>query len=318
MRQLQVEHSLDTAQIADVQHLLSLAAHTDGRQPLSDHLLLDLTGGGSDGFVGLLLHDAQNADLAAYGQVSRGNDEWLFEVVIRPDRRDRMDLITTELLRAAIEAISSQGGGPLGWWVTEPSPAHRQIAVATGLVTERGLLQMRRPLPTGHEVTVETRAFRPGDDDAPWLRVNNRAFADHGEQGGWTLATLQQRQAEDWFDPEGFRIHEREGRMAAFCWTKVHPPEAGEPALGEIYVIAVDPDFHGAGLGRQLTLAGLASLSERGITVGMLYVDSDNVAATTLYERLGFEVSSTTTSFMFDVPENPPGHGTPTGSETSR
>ena len=71
--------------------------------------------------------------------------------------------------------------------------------------------------------------------------------------------------------------------------------------LGEIYVIAVDPDFQGLGLGNQLTLAGLASIAARGITVGMLYVDGGNTAAVTLYERLGFTIHRTDRAFTADI-----------------
>jgi mycothiol synthase len=52
----------------------------------------------------------------------------------------------------------------------------------------------------------------------------------------------------------------------------------------------VDPDFQGRGLGRSLTTAGLSWLNDAGISVGMLYVDGDNVAAVELYRSMGFTV----------------------------
>jgi mycothiol synthase len=147
---------------------------------------------------------------------------------------------------------------------------------------------MRRPLPTGLPFTLVTRAFVPGRDDAAWLRVNQRAFAWNPEQGAWSHETLRSRFSEPWFDASGFLVHERDGRLAGFCWTKIHTP-----TLGEIYVVAVDPEFHGLGLGRALTLAGLDSLAKRGVTVGMLFVDADNTAAVSLYGALGFTVHRT-------------------------
>ena len=193
-------------------------------------------------------------------------------------------------LRAAVTAA----GGDVVWWVHGTEARHEEAAARAGLVASRRLLQMRCPLPPEATTDLVTRRFRPGEDDEAWLVVNNRAFSWHPEQGGWDAAVLAGRMAEPWFDPEGFLLHEADGRLAGFCWTKVHP---GDPPLGEIYVIAVDPDFVGRGLGRALTVAGLAHLAAEGLTVGMLYVESDNTPAVTLYRTLGFHTHQTDTAF---------------------
>ena len=151
---------------------------------------------------------------------------------------------------------------------------------------------MRCPLPAAPS-GVATRAFTRTDHDIDgFLSVNNRAFAWHPEQGGLTREDLAEPFHASWFDDDGFRILERDGRVIAFCWTKVHAADdaLGDPPLGEIYVIAVDPDHHGEGLGKALTLAGLEWLSEHGMRTGMLYVEHDNLAAVRTYERIGFRV----------------------------
>ena len=192
------------------------------------------------------------------------------------------------LLVAALEAVGARGGGEVHWWVQGVTADDEELASSVGLRPGRRLLQLRRPLPTGLPVEIETRPFRPGLDEAAWVEQNNRAFAGHPEQGGWTVATLVQQEAESWFDPAGFLLYERDGRLAGSCWTKLHPPSDEDPRLGEIYVIGVDPDFHGLGLGSQLTLAGLASISARGIDQALLYVDAANTPATSMYAKLGF------------------------------
>ena len=117
------------------------------------------------------------------------------------------------------------------------------------------------------------------------------------------MATVRQREAEPWFEPEGFLLHHRDGRLAAFCWTKIHRDET--PVLGEIYVIAVHPDFHGAGLGKQMTVAGLTSIAARGVDHGMLFVDRANTAAFDMYVHLGFHVHRTDIAFVTTVGSEP-------------
>ena len=195
---------------------------------------------------------------------------------------------TADLLSRVLGACARAQTGPVEWWVDAASERNDRIAMSAGLTCDRELLQLRRSLPLQQTSIIDTRPFRPGTDDETWLEVNNRAFEWHPEQGGWTAEQLADRLSEAWFDPEGFLLHEDDGRLVGFCWTKIHS-EIG-PALGEIFVIAVDPDFSGRGLGRELTLAGLEHLAGRGLTIGMLYVESDNGPANALYRKLGFEV----------------------------
>ena len=230
-----------------------------------------------------------NGEIVAVGQLVPGNETASLEVLVADGDPERAAAVVAPLLEMATM--------PVHWWRSAPTETDIALARSLGAVGERRLLQMRRSLPIDLPVDVTTRAFRVGADEAAWVAVNNRAFATHPEQGRWTLEDVRARESEAWFDPDGFRLHERDGRLAAFCWTKLHRDH--EPVLGEIYVIGVDPDFQGLGLGRSLTLAGLASIAERHVTHGMLYVDEDNIAAVGLYRALGFEVHHVDVAFVF-------------------
>lgn len=195
----------------------------------------------------------------------------------------------SDLLVEVVETVAAAGGGPTQLWLQEVVDDDHARAEAAGFVAYRDLLQMRCPLPTA-ATDVAVRAYTDDDAEA-FLAVNNRAFHWHPEQGGMTVADLHARQAEPWYDPAGFLLHDAGGRLAGFCWTKIHCDH--DPPLGEIYAIAVDPDFHGQGLGRALTLAGLQWLVGRGLEVGMLYVEADNEPALRTYGSIGFTTHHT-------------------------
>ena len=223
-----------------------------------------------------------------YAQAVRRPRGWSLEVVL--DSRAPADSVhlRTKLIRATLDAATERGAANVTLWEPRPTPQHDEAARAAGLTAQRDLLQMRRPLPVDADWAAEVRPFVRGADEDAWLRVNNRAFAEHPEQGAWERDDLEEVLSEPWFDPNGFLLYELGGELAGFCWTKVHPDE--RPPLGEIFVIAVDPKFNGRGFGKALTLAGLDHLCRQGLTVGMLYVDSTNGPALRMYENLGFVV----------------------------
>ena len=205
----------------------------------------------------------------------------------------------TSLLADALAAVGQEGGGLARLWVRDADPATTSAAESLGLTRSATCTSSAGRSRSTRRGSWTCRAFVVGQDEDAWLEVNNRAFDWHPEQGHWTARTWRAlRRAV--VRPAGFLLHEEEGRLVGFCWTKEHRDV--EPNLGEIYVIAVDPAAGRRGLGRPLTLAGLDHLSRAGLPVGMLYVDGGNEGGIHLYDKLGFAVHHTDTSYTIEVP----------------
>lgn len=203
-------------------------------------------------------------------------------------------------LESVFEKIAGRGGGQVELWIHEVTDDADAAARALGAEAYRDLWQLRCDLPVERS-GLETRAFTPADADA-LIGVNNRAFAWHPEQSGMSRESLATTMAEPWFDPDGFRLYERDGELLGFCWTKVHSDM--DPIHGEIYVIAVDPSAHGQGLGTPMTLAGLDWISDQGIEHALLYVESDNDPANATYRKIGFVRHHTDRAYSLTIPSS--------------
>ncbi|MFG3047320.1 mycothiol synthase [Streptomyces sp. NPDC048241] len=288
-RSLETLTALTPGQAEAVLALLAEAARKDGQQPVSEQGRLQLRGGARPGVSHLLLYAGD--ELVGYAQLEDTDpvEAPAAELVVRPSHRGRGHG------RALGTALLAASGKRLRVWAHGGHPAARHLAQVLGLTLFRELRQMRRPL-TGLELPepvlpqgVTVRAFEPGRDEEAWLAVNAAAFAHHPEQGSLTRRDLDDRESEAWFDPAGFFLAEQDGELTGFHWTKEH----AEEGLGEVYVVGVRPGRQGGGLGKALTTIGLRHLAGRGLPTAMLYVDADNKAAVSVYERLGFTTHET-------------------------
>jgi mycothiol synthase len=271
-----------------VRDVLAAAAEADGVAPVGEQVLRELSGQSSEH----LLATDPDERLVGYLNLTPAGTA---ELAVHPDARRRG--IGAALIRAAI----ARGGPSTRFWAHGTLPAARALADSCNLTPVRELLQMRRSLSDVPEAAVpqgvSIRTYSGPADTADVLRVNNAAFSWHPEQGGWAESDISQRVSEPWFDPEGLflAVDETNGELLGFHWTKVHGDR-----LGEVYVIGVDPSAQGRGLGRVLTLRGLAHLAgelDHPQADVMLYVESDNTAAIRTYEALGFTVTSVDTAY---------------------
>jgi mycothiol synthase len=320
MTDVRIAERLTRAEVADVLNLVRLATDEDGVAPLSEHVLLHLRYGGDPRARNVLV--SEGGRIVGYAHLDPTDPVAgpSGELVIDPEHRRRQLGLT--LVR---KLVAEAGDRQLRLWAHGDLPAASSLAASAGFERVRALWQMRRSLQAhldrpelAEGITVRT--FVIGQDEDAWTALNRRAFASHPEQGAWTRADLDLREQEPWFNPAGFFLAVRAGKLVGFHWTKIHgqngedSSEAGHEhqAIGEVYVVGVDPGERGSGLGRALTLVGLHYLRSRGLFQVMLYVDESNTPAIGLYQSLGFTHWGTDVMFARKV-----GHAGDDGGEAA-
>ncbi len=74
--------------------------------------------------------------------------------------------------------------------------------------------------------------------------------------------------------------------IVGFIVVKLH----SEESMGEIYMVAVDPDFQGQGIGTALIEFALTSMKDAGMSIAMVETGGDDghAPARRTYEKVGF------------------------------
>jgi mycothiol synthase len=291
---LQHLNHLSKSQQESVLSLIKDAHDFDGTPAIAEHVLLHLRHGGDKSDSYLVIEE--NKEVIAYAHLDTTDlvAGPSVEAVVHPQHRGKG--LGALILKEAIKVC----GDKTRIWSHGDSPAAKAIASSLKLERLWSNLLMSKSLGDIQPVISKypIRTFIPYFDNQAFLSLNNKVFANYPDQGGWSEDDLKVRLNEEWFQKEGFFVAEDKSQLIGFCWTKIHgahthshsdqDDDHGHEALGEIYVLAVNPDYKGQGVGRDLTITGLNYLKYQGLNNVMLYVGVGNKPAFNLYKSLGF------------------------------
>jgi len=180
--------------------------------------------------------------------------------------------------------------------IPQQSAADKRLFSEMGFGFVRRFLELRMDLSKAHLVKIShaappCRRLRRGEEDQ-LVQIQNRSFANTWGYSPNTIEEVVYRASLPNCSPEDVVLACDGDQPIGYCWTRINPGdnEAISRTKGRIYMLGVDPDYRGKGVGRQVLLAGLSHLKDRGIRTVELTVDSENKAACSLYRSAGFEV----------------------------
>jgi mycothiol synthase len=215
---------------------------------------------------------------------------------VHPEHRRRG--LATELFNRAINRTKELGVKVAHVNISEDDMVARKTLSELGFSLVRRFLELRLAIGRVdgldiHPIT-ECGYLRPGQEDE-LTKLQNRAFADMWGYNPNTVEEITFRINSSTCSRKDIVLTYDRDRAIGCCWTGIICEE-GIPSVrkGRIHMLGVDPDYRGKGIGRELMMAGLTRLRNRGLKVAELTVDGENTVARALYQSLGFEVQTNT------------------------
>ena len=222
----------------------------------------------------------------------------ILECLIHPLHRKKG--IATELIRRALRRAEAAESKVAQACIPEINLTAKNLALRLGFRFIRQFYELQLDLSNIRLPDVERRGYiirSLGPDEADNLtHIQNRAFADSWGFNPNTLDEIAYRINLSCCAPENIMMAYLENKPVGYCWTRImieDNPAVGD-MKGEIHMLGVDPDFRKKGIGRNVLLAGLADLKNKGVATVELTADGEEPAAMGLYESVGFKVYSRT------------------------
>jgi mycothiol synthase len=220
----------------------------------------------------------------------------LLDCLVHP--RHRRKSLATQLLGQATQRARELEVEVMHVNVLEENTAAREVLSRLGFSIVRQFLEMSLPLSEAKlpETSIGefTQRYLQHGEEERLANLQNRCFADTWgfnpnapEEISYALNLIGA-------SPDDVVLINDGVRPVAYCWTKTDCLESPQTGVekGRVFMLGVDPDYRGRGIGKLALRAGLNHLKDKRIKVAELTVDGENLAAFSLYKSFDFKVTA--------------------------
>ena len=180
----------------------------------------------------------------------------------------------------------------------------KSVLPRLGFSIIRRILELRLPLseirlPDATDNIYSYHHLQPGEEDK-LTQIQNRCFTGTWGYNPNTIEDITYYINLSYRSPEDIVLICEGDKPIGYCWTEIscEAEAAKSEKKGCIYMLGVDPDYRGRGIGKIALLAGLSYLKSKGVQVVELTTDSENEVACALYYSVGFKLW--TNSFWYE------------------
>ena len=241
-----------------------------------------------------------NAKLVGYLSVTLepGIQRALLEGMVHP--RHRRKGIATKLFSSSMQHVKASGVKAAQISVLENNSAAKNLLTKLEFKYIRNFFEMKLDihntrLPTANHDAISSRKLKQAEENL-LTKIQNRCFADSWGFNPNTIEEIAYRLNMQGRSPEDVILTFLEDTLVGYCWTLKNAEENAKRGQrkGLIHMLGVDPDYRKQEIGKAILLNGLEDLQAKGVDIVELTVDSENPAACSLYESVGFEVYAKT------------------------
>jgi mycothiol synthase len=216
--------------------------------------------------------------------------------------------VASKLFSSSMQRIRAAGIKTAQISVSETNSAAKSLLMKLEFQFIRHFFKMKLDfnniqLPAAGQGPTTSGRLKSGEENL-LTEIQNRSFADTWGFNPNTEEEIACRLNMHGRSPDDVTVTYLNNTPVGYCWIIINAEANAKRAKnkGLIHMLGVDPDYRRQEIGKAILLNGLEDLKNKGVDIVELTVDSENPAACSLYESVGFEVYAKTEWYEKTVP----------------